>query len=118
MQTPTATTTKKKTVALFTFVFLWTPALEAPGGAPIPDLNLGLVFATLMAGVTAGGVGFRLLMGGGGDEGEGEGEGGGGLRSEEVLAGALALAVGSLGVASLPGIRGDVLLLAFVLVRC
>lgn len=109
-----------RSVALFTFVFLWTPALEAPGGPAIPHLNLGLVFATLMVGVTAGGAAFRVLVG----DDKGEEEDGGvrdrgrdrRLRSEEVLTGALALAAGSLGVASLPGIRGDALLLAFVLV--
>lgn len=71
-----------------------------------------------MVGVTAGGAAFRLLVGEGEGEGEGESDGvGDRLRSEEVLTGALALAVGSLGAASLPGIRGDALLLAFVLVR-
>ena len=65
-----------------------------------------------------------MLVGDDNGEGEEDGVGDGGrgrgrnrrLRSEEVLTGALVLAGGSLGAASFPGIRGDALLLAFVLV--
>ncbi len=118
---------KKKTVALFTWVFIWTPALEAPGGhSAIPHLRLGLAFATLMVGVTAGGAAFRLLVVGHEHE-QGQGQAPKDTKetkapssfysSEDALSGALALAAGSLACASLPGIRGDALLLAFVMVR-
>lgn len=115
---------RNKTAALFTWVFLWTPALES-AEPPIPKLNLGLVFAALMVGVSAGGTAFRLLVSSnnGDTEGESEKEEGNGavssaLSSAQVLSGALALAASSLGLASLPlTIRGDLLLATFVLVR-
>lgn len=85
--------------AMYTFVFLWTPALEAGsvGDAPVPH---GFVFALFMVACMAGSAYAGRLLGGGG------GSGGAGKKPEVYMQAVFGAAACALGVPVLLHVTG------------